>query len=54
MGVLEVRGSVSSLGEFAGAWVSEREYTFRLYGRHALGFVSDACSGWFKIEGPIQ
>ena len=62
VGVLKLPGSVSPLGEFSGTWMSEREYTVtagafttvRLYGRHALGFASDACSGWFKVEGPVQ
>ena len=62
IGVLKLPGSVSPLGEFSGAWMSEREYTVaagafttvRLYGRHAAGFAADACSGWFKVEGPIQ
>lgn len=62
VGVLKLPGSVSPPGEFSGTWVSEREYTVtagafttvRLYGRHAVGFEADACSGWFKVEGPIQ
>jgi hypothetical protein len=62
IGVLKLPGSVSPLGEFSGNWMSEREYTVsagafttvRLYGRHVVGFEADGCSGWFKVEGPIQ
>jgi hypothetical protein len=43
-------------------WTSERDYsvtggfatTIRLYGRHTTGFGADDCSGWFKVEGPIE
>jgi hypothetical protein len=62
IGLLKLPGSVSAFGEFSGTWMSEREYTVtagasttvRLYGRHAIGFEPDICSGWFKVEGPIQ
>lgn len=62
IGVLRLPGSVSASGEFALAWTSEREFTVtsgafttvRLYGRHAVGFEADTCSGWFKVEGPVQ
>jgi hypothetical protein len=62
IGVLKLPGSVSPLGEFSGTWMSERDYavaagaftTARLCGRHTVGFEADTCSGWFKVEGPIQ
>jgi hypothetical protein len=62
IGVLKLPGSVSPLGDFSGTWISEREYTVtggvfttvRLYGRHASGFEADVCSGWLKVEGPVQ
>jgi hypothetical protein len=61
-GVLRLPGAISPPGVFSGTWISERDYavvagaaaTVRLYGRHNAGFESDTCSGWFKVEGPIQ
>ena len=59
IGVLKLPGSVSPSGNsrepgcrsastpsMRGAFT-----TVRLYGRHAVGFEADACSGWFKVEG---
>jgi hypothetical protein len=62
IGVTRLPGVVSPPGEFSGAWVSEREFTVtsgafttvRLYGKHSAGNEVDTCSGWFKVEGPIQ
>ena len=62
LGVMRLPGVVSPPGEYAQGWTSERDFavtagaftTVRLYGRHAVGFEADTCSGWFKVEGPIQ
>jgi len=62
IGVLRLPGVVSPPGEYSQSWTSERDFTVtggafttvRLYGRHSVGFEPDACSGWFKVEGPIQ
>jgi hypothetical protein len=62
IGVMRLPGVVSPPGEYVLGWTSERDFTVssgafttvRLYGRHPTGFEADVCSGWFKVEGPIQ
>jgi hypothetical protein len=62
IGVTRLPGVVSPPGEYVLGWTSERDFavsseaftTVRLYGRHSTGFEADVCSGWFKVEGPIQ
>jgi hypothetical protein len=61
-GVMRLPGAISLPGEFTQGWTSERDFTVtagafttvRLYGRHVVGFEADTCSGWLKVEGPIQ
>ena len=62
IGAMRLPGVVSPPGEYVLGWTSERDFTVsagafttvRLYGRHLVGFEADVCSGWFKVEGPIQ